>query len=211
MRGAFITLEGTEGVGKSTSMAEIEQLLTAAGQRVVVTREPGGTPIGEQIRHCVLGAEPGSLSAETEALLMFAGRAQHLRDVIRPALERGDWVVCDRFSDATLAYQGAGRGADEGFLRDLMNAVHGDLTPDLTLLLDAPLTVAFARIGDRPLDHFEQESRQFFERVRQRYLDLAADEPRRVKLIDARDTVAAVRQRLRDEVAKFLASFGRAS
>jgi len=207
MRGAFITLEGTEGVGKSTCMRQIENLLMAEGHRVIVTREPGGTPLGERIRDWVLSSEPGSLSAETEALLMFAARAHHLAQVIRPALDNGDWVLCDRFTDATLAYQGAGRGARDDFLGQLTAAVQNDLQPDLTLLLDAPLSVAFGRIDDRAHDHFEQESREFFERVRSGYLSIAASEPERVRIVDASQALETVESSIAAEIADFLVRF----
>ena len=168
MAGAFVTLEGTEGVGKSTSLAYLEQTLLTAGQRVVVTREPGGTPLGEQIRHWVLEDDHANLSAEIETLLMFAARAQHLDEVIRPALAAGAWVLCDRFTDATIAYQGGGRGAAAGLLESLKGAIQGDLEPDLTFLFDAPVEVGLARIADREPDNFERENHAFFDRVRRR-------------------------------------------
>ena len=166
MSGAFITLEGLEGVGKSTCVQAVEDALAAAGHDVVVTREPGGTALGEKIREWVLEGDHRALSAETEALLMFAARAHHLDDVIRPALAEGRWVVCDRFTDATIAYQGGGRRADRGWLDALKAGVQRGLEPDLTLLLDAPVEVGLARISDRDPDHFEREDRAFFERVR---------------------------------------------
>jgi dTMP kinase len=193
-RGAFITFEGIEGVGKSTSIAFVRELLEAAGRRVVVTREPGGTALGEKVREWVLGSGKGELSAQVEALLMFAARAHHLDRVVRPALTASAWVVCDRFTDATLAYQGGGRGADPTFLARLRDAVHGDLEPDLTVLFDAPVDVGLKRIAHRAADHFESEDASFFERVRQAYLDLAAKHPDRIKVVDAAlslDTVQA--------------------
>ena len=185
MRGSFITLEGIEGVGKSTALDFIEQHLRASGLEVLVTREPGGTYLGEMVRDWILNGVHGELSAEVEALLMFAARAYHLDELIKPALDQGQWVVCDRFTDATLAYQGGGRGADSEFLGRLKLAVQRNLEPDLTLLFDAPVQVGMARIADRAPDHFEKEGNAFFERVRQRYLQLAKEHPDRIKIIDA--------------------------
>jgi dTMP kinase len=207
VRGAFITVEGTEGVGKSTSMDSIRECLEAFGKRVFVTREPGGTKLGERIRELILHSRPGSLSAATESLLMYAARSHHVEKKIRPALEQGIWVLCDRFTDATVAYQAAGRGGDRKFLGQLSDAVLRGLTPDLTLLLDAPLAIGFARLANRPLDHFEQESRDFFERVRAEYLAIAAQEPERVRVIDAAQTVEDVRHSLRVEVEEFIRKF----
>ena len=205
--GAFITLEGIEGVGKTTALAVIETRLQAAGARVRLTREPGGTKLGELVREWVLHGDHGPLSAEVETLLMFAARAQHISDVIAPALEQGEWVVCDRFSDATLAYQGGGRGADRHLLDALVEFVLGSLEPDLTLLLDAPVDVGFARIRERAHDHFEREERAFFERVRKTYLAIAARAPDRVKVIDATRDVDAVRAEIASTVDAFVASF----
>jgi dTMP kinase len=207
MKGAFITLEGTEGVGKSTNLDFMRSLIEARGHRVVTTREPGGTKLGERVRELVLRSKPGSLSAVTEALLMFAARAHHLERVIRPALARGDWVLCDRFSDATVAYQGGGRGCDPKFLEQLTRAVQGDLKPDLTILLDAPLGVGLGRLGDRPRDHFEQEGLTFFGRVRTEYLEIAARDPERVKLVDAAQTIEDVQRSIREIMESFVASY----
>lgn len=209
MRGAFLSLEGIEGVGKSTNLALVAELVRAAGLEVIVTREPGGTPFGEQIREWVLHGEHGTLSAEVEALLMFAARARHLEDVIRPALAAGRWVVCDRFSDATLAYQGGGRGARRSLLETLRNEIQRGLEPDLTLLLDAPLEVGAGRIAERTLDHFEREQRPFFERVRAAYLALAAAHPSRIKVIDAARPLAEVQRHIRAEIERFLADYRR--
>ena len=197
MSSVFVTLEGTEGVGKSTSLAFIERTLLAAGHKVVVTREPGGTELGEQIRSWVLDGDHGGLSAEIEALLMFAARAQHLEEVIKPALADGAWVLCDRFTDATLAYQGGGRGATPEFLQSLKNAVQKDLEPDMTFLFDAPVELGLARISNREADHFEREDHAFFTRVRDTYLDLAERHPRRIKLIDASKSIIEVEAELR--------------
>lgn len=209
MRGAFITIEGIEGVGKSTNLVFVEQLLKASGKDVLLTREPGGTPLGEQIRDWVLSAERGSLSAQVETLLMFAARAHHLAEVIRPALDAGRWIVCDRFTDATAAYQGGGRGADPALIDGLIAAVQRDLEPDLTLLLDAPLDVSFARITARVPDHFEKEDTQFFERVRGAYLELARAQPRRIRVIDAAQPLEAVQDSIRTEVQAFAREFAR--
>jgi dTMP kinase len=207
MSGAFITVEGTEGVGKSSSLAAVQATLTAAGLRTVTTREPGGTALGEQVREWILHGEHGALSAHVEALLMFAARAQHLDELIGPALRRGEWVICDRFSDATVAYQGGGRGADRKLLEHLIEGVQGSIAPDLTLLLDAPVDVGLARINDRAHDHFEREDRAFFERVRARYLEIAADEPARVKVIDASKTPEIVHAQITRAVTAFVESY----
>lgn len=207
MRGAFITLEGGEGVGKSTNLAFVEQTLRAAGHDVLTTREPGGTTLGEQIRNWILHGDHGKLSAELETLLMFAARSQHLDEVIRPALEQGRWVVCDRFTDATFAYQGGGRGASPTLLRALRNEVQRGLEPDLTLLLDAPLDVGAGRITARVPDHFEREQRPFFERVRNAYLELAEQDPRRIRVIDAGQALGDVQRLLAQELDTFMRRF----
>lgn len=208
-RGAFITVEGGEGVGKSSSLAIIESWLGSRGYSVKLTREPGGTPLGETIRSWILDGDHGALSAEVEALLMCAARAQHVDQLIEPHLERGDWVVCDRFADATLAYQGGGRGADARLLRILADAVQRGLSPDLTLLLDAPVAVGMARIANRPHDHFEREESGFFERVRRTYLDIAAREPGRVHIVDASAAPAIVRAEIERELGDFCSRFER--
>ena len=195
-RGQFITLEGIEGAGKSTAARFVSAALSAAGHTVLVTREPGGTPLAERLRAIVL--EPGTelVTPLTETLLMFAARALHVTHLIRPALARGDWVVCDRFTDATRAYQGSARGVDAGLIELLAQAVHGDLQPDCTLLLDLPVPVGLARARARPgaADRFEAESVRFFEKVRAGYLALARAEPERVHLIDAAAPMAQVEQ-----------------
>jgi dTMP kinase len=202
-RGAFVTVEGGEGVGKSSSLAAIESHLRSRGINVTLTREPGGTALGEAVRSWILGGEHGSLSAEVEALLMFAARSQHLDELIRPVLASGNWVVCDRFTDATLAYQGGGRGAAKRFLRTLAEEVQRGFVPDLTLLLDAPVDVGLARIADRPHDHFEREDRAFFERVRRTYLDLAAAEPARIRIVDASAPQTEVLEAIASELDAF--------
>jgi dTMP kinase len=209
VRGAFITVEGIEGVGKSTSLAAIKRCLESLDRDVLLTREPGGTELGERIRDWVLHGDHGQLSAETEALLMFAARKHHLQQVILPALEHGRWVVCDRFSDATFAYQGGGKGLSEEFLSCLAGAVHQGIAPDLTLLLDAPVEIGLSRIGDREPDHFEREDAAFFGRVRSAYLRIAADEPERIKLIDASRPRDDVLHDLDAVVRRFAAEFRR--
>jgi dTMP kinase len=206
-RGAFITIEGGEGVGKTSSLEAIEAFLATRGIPLVVTREPGGTALGESVRSWILDGDHAELSAEVEALLMFAARAEHLDKVIRPAIAHGTWVVCDRFSDATFAYQGGGRGANSSLLNALADEVQRGLVPDLTILLDAPVTVGMARIAGRPHDHFERETSAFFERVRRTYLDRAASEPGRIKIVDASagqtDVAASIERELADFCDRF--------
>lgn len=207
MRGAFISLEGGEGVGKSTNLAFVAAAVRAAGFDAVVTREPGGTVLGERIREWMLHGEHGPLSADVETLLMFAARAQHLAELIRPALARGQWVICDRFTDATVAYQGGGRGVTHSMIAHLRADVQGGLEPDLTLLLDAPLEVAAGRITTRKPDHFEREQQPFFMRVRAAYLKLAAQEPDRIKVIDAARALEEVQRSIAAQLANFIATF----
>jgi dTMP kinase len=197
--GKFITLEGIEGAGKSTLAQFASAWLGRHGIAVRLTREPGGTPLAERVRQIVLerGAEP--VSPLTETLLMFAARALHVESVIRPALARGEWVVCDRFTDATRAYQGSGRGVDAALIDALALAVHGDLKPDCTLLLDLPVSTGLARARSRPgasTDRFEAETLGFFENVRAGYLALARREPQRFQIIDAAAPLAEVEQRI---------------
>lgn len=194
MRGKFITLEGVDGAGKSTFVPWIEQRLRAKASRVVVTREPGGTPIGEELRELLLHRP---VSPETEALLMFAARREHVVAAIEPALAAGTWVLCDRFTDATFAYQGAGRGVDESRLTDLEQWIQGDLRPDLTILFDLPAEVARSRsASSRVPDRFESEQLTFFVRVREGYLRRAARDPARVRIIDASQSIADVERQL---------------
>ena len=207
MRGAFITLEGTEGVGKTTCLDFVREYLASTGIPALVTREPGGTALGEKIRDWILLGDHGDLSAETETLLMFAARAYHLEKVIRPALAAGRWVICDRFSDATVAYQGGGRRADPGWIKSLRAAVHSDLEPDLTLLLDAPVEVGLDRIRMRAPDHFEREDPEFFARVRAAYLELARNEPGRIKVVDAQPPLADVKAQISGHMTAFLKEF----
>ena len=198
-RGKFITFEGLDGAGKSTHIEAVVDLLRQRGKTVVSTREPGGTPLGEKLRSIVL-SEPMDL--ETETLLMFAGRREHLAKLIEPALARGEWVVCDRFTDATYAYQGGGRGVDRQRILALEDWVHGQLQPDLTILFDVPLEVARARMaGSRELDRFEREQADFHERVRESYLERARANPGRIRVVDAARTVAEIRAMVEDIVA----------
>ena len=197
MPGKFITVEGGEGVGKTTNLAFIEARLRSAGLSVVVTREPGGTLLGEDIRGLLLGHRHDGMASDTELLLMFAARAEHLAKVIKPALANGQWVLCDRFTDATYAYQGSGRGIAREHIAQLEQWVQGDLRPDLTLLLDVPIEIGLRRAGDRSaLDRFESEQVAFFERVRAAYLDSARHEPNRYRIIDTAQTLEDVQRTL---------------
>jgi dTMP kinase len=209
-RGAFISLEGIEGVGKSTNLAFVAATVQGAGLDVVTTREPGGTPLGESVRQWILDGDHGQLSAEIETLLMFAARARHLQQVIEPALAAGRWVVCDRFTDATFAYQGGGRGASKTLLESLRTEIQRGLEPDLTLLLDAPLDVGRARISARKPDHFEREQQPFFERVRAAYLELARQHPQRIKVIDAAQPLPSVQQQIAAHLRALIARLARA-
>ena len=193
MRGRFITIEGGEGAGKSTMMDRVADWLENAGHRVIRTREPGGTDLAEKLREILLDRNNISLSGRAELLLMFAARAQHLEELIRPALVRGDWVLCDRFTDATWAYQGGGRGLPRDEIGSLETLVHGDLQPDLTLLLDLPVELGMKRAARRSqADRFEQESTLFFERVRNAYLERAEAAPERFAVIDAASNMEEV-------------------
>ena len=193
MRGRFITMEGGEGAGKSTMMGRVADWLENAGHRVVRTREPGGTDLAEKLREILLDRNNISLSGRAELLLLFAARAQHLEELIRPALVRGDWVLCDRFTDATWAYQGGGRGLPRDEIGSLETLVHGDLQPDLTLLLDLPVELGMKRAARRSqADRFEQESTLFFERVRNAYLERAQAAPERFAVINAASNMEEV-------------------
>ena len=197
MKGKFITVEGIEGVGKTTNIDFIHKLLLAAGHDVVLTREPGGTLLGEAIRGLLLDPEYTGMDSTCELQLMFAARAEHLAKVVRPALETGRWVLCDRFTDATYAYQGGGRGISTDTIARLESLVQGDFRPDLTLLLDVPVEVGLARAGKRgALDRFEQEQVEFFERVRQCYLGMAREHPGRYRVVDASQPLQQVQDQL---------------
>ncbi|HHC72125.1 MAG TPA: dTMP kinase [Thiotrichales bacterium] len=207
-RGAFITLEGIEGAGKSTCMALVSRRLREAGRAPLETREPGGTPLGEALRELLLGHRHDGMATDTELLLMFAARAEHLQQKILPALEGGRWVLCDRFTDATYAYQGGGRGIERERIGVLEQWVQRGLKPDLTLLLDLPPEVGLERAGRRSApDRFEKEQRPFFERVRQAYLDLAAAEPGRFRVIDAARPLEEVERQVSGAVREFVAAW----
>ena len=195
MKGKFITFEGIDGAGKSSHVEWLASFLRDKGKVVHVTREPGGTELGEKLLELLLHK---SMHLETETLLMFAARREHLAKVIEPALANGEWVVCDRFSDATYAYQGGGRGLDRAKLQQLEHWVHGHLQPDLTLLFDLPLDVARERIvlASRVLDRFEQERADFHERVRQAYLERAHSSPARIRVVDAQQSIETIRNLL---------------
>lgn len=199
-RGKFISFEGIDGAGKSTQHAWLVNHLRSRGTRSVSTREPGGTPLGERLRELLL-SEPMHL--ETEALLMFAARREHVAAVIEPALFRGDWVLCDRFVDASFAYQGGGRGLSWDKLRSLAEWTLGSLRPDLTLVFDVPVDVAQERLakGANVPDRFEREQGEFFERVRQAYHRLHSENPDRVRLIDATRPMEIINQELEQIIA----------
>lgn len=197
--GKFITLEGVDGAGKSTHLEWIAQRLREGGRAVLVTREPGGTALAETLRGLVLTE---TMDALTETLLMFAGRADHVARVIRPALAAGTWVLCDRFTDATAAYQGAGKGVPLELIEQLAASTHRGLSPDRTLVFDCPFEVSQARLGrsGRTPDRFEREDRAFFERVRESYLQRVRSEPGRMRLIDA----SAPPERVKDQIEEKL-------
>ncbi|CAM3772763.1 dTMP kinase [Ectopseudomonas alcaliphila] len=193
MTGLFITLEGPEGAGKSTNREYLAERLREQGVDVLLTREPGGTPLAERIRELLLDPSDEPMAADAELLLVFAARAQHLQQVIRPALAKGSVVLCDRFTDATYAYQGGGRGLSIERIAQLEQFVQGELRPDLTLIFDLPIEIGLARAAARGrLDRFEQEGRGFFEAVRQAYLQRAEQAPQRYRVLDAGQTLAQV-------------------
>jgi dTMP kinase len=198
MTAKFISIEGIEGAGKSTQLAFIEQFLLQHNKTVVVTREPGGTPLGEQIRGLLLAPSTSPMAVDTELLLMFAARAEHCDKVITPALERGDWVLSDRFTDATFAYQGGGRGIDKQRISVISDWVLKGLTPDLTFIFDLPVDVGQLRVLSRNegVDRFEQEKVDFFEKIRASYLARAKAEPERIKVIDSSRSIAEIQVQL---------------
>ncbi|WDH55091.1 MULTISPECIES: dTMP kinase [Pseudomonas] len=205
MTGLFITLEGPEGAGKSTNREYLAERLRAAGIEVLLTREPGGTPLAERIREVLLTPGDEVMNPDTELLLVFAARAQHLAEVIRPALARGAVVLCDRFTDSTYAYQGGGRGLSVERIATLEQFVQGKLRPDLTLVFDLPVEVGLARASARGrLDRFELEGRVFFDAVRQAYLKRAAADPARYLLVDAAQPLSQVQQALDALLPKLL-------
>lgn len=203
-RGAFITLEGVEGAGKSTNLAFIGGWLQKAGKVLVLTREPGGVPLAEQIRGLLLRDAGKPMPPMSELLLMFAARAAHLDELIRPALARGEWVVSDRFTDASYAYQGGGRGLSRACIGDLENMVQGGFRPDLTLLLDASWEGTRARREQRgTTDRFETEGKAFFDRVRAGYLERAHADPGRIRIIDAERELPEVHAQIEKELSSF--------
>ncbi|MCK5869142.1 dTMP kinase [Methylococcaceae bacterium CS1] len=205
MSARFITLEGGEGVGKTTNIAYIQSLLKSENIPLVLTREPGGTALAENIRQLLLDKEQEAIAEQTELLMMFAARAQHIKHVIKPALDRGDWVLCDRFTDATYAYQGGGRNMDLSTIQWLENFVQADLRPDLTLLLDAPIELGMQRAQQRgKLDRFESEKMAFFDKVRQAYLSIAEQQPKRVKIVDATQSLDNVQSQIKQILSPFI-------
>ncbi len=203
--GKLITLEGIEGAGKSTQLAVVQGCLEERGIRVITTREPGGSPIGERIRALLLDPHSKGMATDTELLLMFAARAEHIAQKIRPALQQGTWVLCDRFTDATYAYQGGGRGVDVQRVSLLEDYVLGLLRPDLTLLFDLPVASGLSRAGKRSApDRFESETLRFFEDVRAAYLAIAESQPNRVRVIDADAQLARVSESVRRQVEAFI-------
>lgn len=204
--GKFITLEGGEGAGKSTCVPLIEEEIKKAGFNVLLTREPGGTEFSEKIREILLAPTNTLIHEDTELLLMFAARAQHLKEKIIPALKQGTYVVCDRFTDATFAYQGGGRGVDKKRIEILEQWVQGDLRPDITILFDIPVADGLARASKRSdPDRFEQEKMDFFERVRDNYLSAADAQPDRFRVIDASKSLADVTSQLSSVMKNFIA------
>ena len=208
-RGKFITLEGGEGVGKSTNLAFLQARLLDAGIDVRVTREPGGTPLGEAIRGLLLNEGPTAPSALAEVLLVFAARAQHIQEVIEPALAAGRWVLCDRFTDATYAYQGFARGLSQSAIATLESLVQGSLQPDLTVLLDLPPSIGLKRASQRAeLDRFEVEDEAFFNRVREGYLTRSLENPERWLVINAGHDLEGVQRALAQGFSSWMASHG---
>ena len=204
-QGRFITVEGTEGVGKSTNMAFIENWLKQSGKELVVTREPGGTVLGEKLREVLLDAKEQSMSDDTELLLMFAARAQHLQEVILPALDAGKWVLCDRFTDSTYAYQGGGRGIEHSRIAELEQWVQGERRPDMTIILDLPVEIGLERAGKRSApDRFELEEHNFFNNVRNAFLARATENPARYAVIDASPSVDEVQQSIQSVLEKLV-------
>ena len=198
MTGKFITLEGVDGAGKSTHQKFVADFAAAKAPHVIQTREPGGTELAERLREAILG---NPMAPEVETLLIFAARADHVARVIRPALDAGTWVVCDRFSDATFAYQGAGKGVGADLIERLGAAAHGNLVPDRTLVFDCSYEISRKRLEGKRLDRFEREDRAFFERVRAAYLARASAEPARVRVIDASAAVPEIRKALERHLA----------
>lgn len=197
-RGKFITLEGIDGAGKSTHVGGIADFLRRRGRKVVVTREPGGTRLGEKLRAVLLSEV---MTVDTEALLMFAARREHIAQVIAPALAQGRWVISDRFTDATYAYQGSGGGMGKDRIAALERWVHEGLMPDLTLVFDVPVEVALARLPKARKDRFESEDKAYFERVRAGYLERVATDPHRVRVVDGSRPLASVKKEVEDIIS----------
>jgi dTMP kinase len=205
MTGKFITVEGIEGAGKTTCMQVVTEVIEHQGINAIHTREPGGTDLGEDLRSLLLGHKHTGMSDDAELLMMFAARAEHIVQKIQPALDDGKWVLCDRFTDATYAYQGYGRGIPLEKIAGLENWVQGELRPDLTLLMDLPVEVGMERAGKRSApDRFESEAWDFFERIRQGYLSIAAEQPSRVKVIDASQDLPDVQAQVRVAIEDFV-------
>ena len=205
-RGKFITIEGGEGVGKSTNIACVERFLSERRIAFIKTREPGGTPLAEELRNLLLAPRDEKVCEKTELLLMFAARAQHLQQKIMPALQQGLWVVCDRFTDATYAYQGGGRGLSLEMIAALETLVQEGLQPDLTLLLDVDVQTGMARASSRSTpDRFEREQMAFFEAVRAMYRQRAAQQPARFSIVDAGQSLAQVQQDIVAALSRFIA------
>jgi dTMP kinase len=198
MRGKFVTLEGVDGAGKSTHQKFIADFVAMRAPHVIQTREPGGTDLAERLREAILSSP---MAPEVETLLLFAARADHVARVIRPALEAGTWVVCDRFTDATAAYQGAGKGVPRDLIERLAAAAHPGLIPDRTLVFDCSFDVSRKRLQGKTLDRFEREDRAFFERVRAAYLERSRAEPERIRVVDASAAVPEIRKALERELA----------
>jgi dTMP kinase len=205
MTGKFITIEGIEGAGKTTCIQVVTEVIEHQGINAIHTREPGGTDLGEDLRSLLLGHKHTGMSDDAELLMMFAARAEHIAQKIQPALDDGKWVLCDRFTDATYAYQGYGRGIPLEKIAGLENWVQGELRPDLTLLMDLPVEVGMERAGKRSApDRFESEAWDFFERIRQGYLSIAAEQPSRVKVIDASQDLPDVQAQVRVAIEDFV-------
>jgi dTMP kinase len=198
-RGKFLTLEGVDGAGKSTHVQFIADFVASRGHHAIMTREPGGTELAERLREAVLKER---MEPNVETLLIFAGRADHVARVIKPALEAGTWVICDRFTDATVAYQGAGNGVSRQLIDSLAAIAHPGLAPDRTLVFDCPYEVSSKRLAGKKLDRFESEDRAFFERVRASYLELAKAQPARLRVIDSTAPVPEIRKALERSLAE---------
>jgi len=200
MKGRFVTLEGVDGAGKSTHQQFVADFLATKAPHIIQTREPGGTELAERLREAIL---QNAMAPEVETLLIFAARADHVMRVIRPALDAGSWIVCDRFTDASVAYQGAGKGVPVDLIQRLSAAAHAGLAPDRTFVFDCSYEVSQKRLAGKKLDRFEREDRAFFERVRRCYLELARAEPGRVRVIDAAQTLPEIRKALERNLADF--------